>query len=59
MNPPVSPQPAPRSWRKTLVWVLGLIAAAITAVAIPLLDDDPATSPDLKGAVEAVVGSGQ
>lgn len=61
MNPPAPPQPAPRSGRKILVVVLGLIAAAITSVAIPWLDDDPATSPDVRGVIEAVAqpGSGQ
>jgi len=33
------------SWKTTLVGVLGAIATAITMIALPILDGDPATSP--------------
>lgn len=33
------------SWKTTLCGVLALIAAAITLVAIPILDQDPSTAP--------------
>ena len=31
------------SWKTTLCGVLGIVAAAITLLAIPVLDSDPAT----------------
>ena len=34
-----------KSWKTTLCGVLGAVAAAITLVAQPLLDADPATVP--------------
>ena len=33
-----------KSWKTTLCGVLGVVAAGITMIAIPLLDQDPATA---------------
>ena len=33
-----------KSWKTTLCGILGLVAAGITLVAIPMLDEDPATA---------------
>ena len=37
------------SWKTTACGILGILAAAITMVAIPLLDADPATNANFSG----------
>lgn len=43
-----------KSWKTTLCGVLGAIAAAITLVALPLLDQDEATNPNWAGMTAAL-----
>ena len=38
-----------KSWKTTLCGVLGAIAAAITLVAVPLMDNDESTNPNWAG----------
>lgn len=47
------------SWKTTLCGLLGLVTAAITMIAQPMLDGDPSTSPQWAAfgtAVAAAVG---
>lgn len=41
------------SWRTTLWGGLSILTIGIQAVAGPILDDDPATSPDFRALVDA------
>jgi hypothetical protein len=38
-----------KSWKTTLCGVLGAIAAVITLVAVPLMDNDESTNPNWAG----------
>lgn len=37
---------ANKSWKTTLFGILGLVGTGITVIAIPMLDNDPATVPN-------------
>lgn len=45
------------SWKTTLCGILAALAACITLVAVPLLDNDPATTANWTGAVAAIVAA--
>jgi hypothetical protein len=45
-----------KSWKTTLCGILGLVASAITLIALPLIDADPATTVNW-GAVMAAVAT--
>lgn len=46
-----------KSWKTTLCGMLSLTAAAITLVAVPILDDDPATVPQWGAFVAAIAAA--
>lgn len=46
-----------KSWKTTVCGILAAIAAGITWVAIPLLDEDPMTTPDWAAWIAAVAAA--